>query len=183
MKILTLCFLLTLNLGTVCASEIPLQVIVSFDKGAKYKFKITYHTKEVKDATTHVKGMILLSQSVSFYDSITHRGTYYVFRDIGTPLPDSISYINFNIVPNSSFDRVEIEEKFFDISWRYGSKTEDELADWFKLSWNKFNTLQKNSNDYRIVSDKAFPDIEKHLQNSGFRVFRVFHHKSTIPWN
>ena len=125
------------------------------------------------------KHHIIHQYSLDFYEGTRFVGTYYYWNELGSSLPDSITRTIHDVKIDKRWHAV-LTERYFDVGWRDGKRTEEELTHWFKHTFWKFNSVVpvgKNSWRYTLQSTPGMPDLATYLRQSGFTVNATFQFK------
>jgi len=128
------------------------------------------------------KGHILQQRIVKFYNGEDHVGSYFYWQEVGFSIPTSITSQDLLVKP-PKFTEVRFVDRFYDVNWRDGRWSEEELGHWFSQTWHLFNSCNPNKDDYGyyLCAIDDVPRMEAYLQGSGFTIFAVLEHAFTLP--
>ncbi|WP_143157919.1 hypothetical protein [Rubritalea squalenifaciens] len=147
----------------------------------QFAYRIDYESEHPAKLGVR-KGLILQQRIVKFYDGEVHVGSYFYWQEIGSHLPSAIISQDLLVKP-AKFTEVRFVDRFYDVNWRDGRWSEEELGKWFTQTWHLFNSCNLNKDDYGyyLCAIEDVPRMEGYLKGSGFTIFAVLEHTFTLP--
>ena len=180
--------LATMLLIALCASALGLEpaslkaTASRIDgEGDQFAYRIEYESEHPAKLGVR-KGHILQQRIVKFYDGGDHVGSYLYWQEVGSHLPSATTSRDLLVKPKK-FTEVRFTDRFYDVNWRDGRWSEEELGKWFTQTWHLFNSCNPNKDDYGyyLCAIEDVPRMEGYLKGSGFTIFAVLEHTFTLP--
>ena len=146
----------------------------------QFAYKIEYASEHAAQLGVN-KGKILQQRIVRFYNEEVHVGSYFYWQEVGSHLPSAITSADLMTKP-SDFTQVRISDRFYDVNWRDGRWTEEELGKWFTQTWHLFNSCNpsKEGGGYYLCAIEEVPRMDGYLRGTGFTVHAVLEHSFTL---
>ena len=150
-------------------------------EGDQFAYRIDYESEHPAKLGVR-KGCILQQRIVKFYDGEVHVGSYFYWQEVGSHLPSATTSKDLLAKP-SKFTEVRFVDRFYDVNWRDGRWSEEELGKWFTQTWHLFNSCNPNKDDYGyyLCGIEDVPRMESYLKGSGFTIFAVLELTFTLP--
>ncbi len=148
--------------------------------GGEARFGIDYKTKySVKNQNEQ---LLLQQYCIDLYDGDVHVGTYYWWNEYGDGLASAETHLIHNVDVKAGW-RAVLTVRYFDVGWRDGKRTEEELSHWFRHTFWKFNSIVPKgtrSQVYKLQSKPGMPDFGQYLRDSDFKVNHVLLLKAEV---